>query len=145
LVQDLKGKTMAIRGRKPGLLEAADAITKAPAMPSYLPTSMRDEWNSIAKDLCERRVLASSGLGSLETYIRALWVAREAQKSIEEHGLIVKTEKGALKSNPAATSLSEAQLTIARLAAELGLTPAARSRSGMIAEPKADLHDALGL
>ncbi|WP_276118381.1 phage terminase small subunit P27 family [Pararhizobium qamdonense] len=137
---------MAHRGVKPALKEIAGCLEAVPAMPSHLPLSMRQEWIVLATDLTNRKMITSATLGTLETYVRSLWLAREAQKAIEEHGLIVKTEKGSTKANPATTTLNESQTTIARLASELGLTPASRSRSGMGGDtPKPDNDDALGL
>ncbi len=71
---------------------------------------------------------------------------REALKELHTNGMIVKSAHQAPKANPATAMLKAAQITIARLAAELGITPASRSRSGMGGDDaKPDADDDLGL
>ncbi|WP_318412010.1 phage terminase small subunit P27 family [Rhizobium sp. PL01] len=85
-------------------------------------------------------------LGVLETYVAALWMQREALKEIQTNGILVKTAHQAPKANPATAMLKAAQISVARLSAELGITPASRSRAGMGGdEPTPDDDDALGL
>ena len=116
---------MAFHGVKPDLKPQAGSLRNVPDMPASLPGVMREDWDTIAADLCERRLLAPSSISTLEAYLRSLWITRKAQEAIEEHGLII----GA-KANPAMNAIYKEQATIARLAAELGLTPSTRSRAG---------------
>lgn len=121
-----------MRGRRVATLKAIEGGMKGlPRMPDHVPASMADEWGVIARDLHKRKLLTESGLGVVATYLVALWCVREAQKAIEEHGVLVKGAHGALKPNPASGMLSRAQETVARLSAELGLTPLSRSRKGL--------------
>lgn len=92
---------------------------------------MVDEWTVVAADLQRRGLLTASMVGVLETYVIARWTVRQAQAAVAEHGLLVKGAYGAPKHNPAAGMLSKAQETVARLAAEMGLTPASRSRKSL--------------
>ena len=116
---------MAFHGVKPDLKPQAGALQAIPPMPASLPGTMRDDWQTIAADLCERRLLAPSSISTLEAYLRSLWITRKAQEAIEQHGFLIEG-----KANPAMTAIYKEQATIARLAAELGLTPSMRSRAG---------------
>lgn len=122
---------MAQHGAKPTLKTIKGGLDGVPPMPEVLPACMAEEWNIIAADLKDRRLLAKPMLGALETYVAALWTQREALKEIQTNGILVKTAHQAPKANPATAMLKAAQISIARLAAELGITPASRSRAGM--------------
>jgi P27 family predicted phage terminase small subunit len=107
---------------------------------------MAEEWDVIAVDLRDRKLLAKPMLGVLETYVVALWMARQAAEDIAANGLKVKTAHQADKANPATAVLKAAQISVARLAAELGITPASRSRAGMGGDkPATPDEDPLGL
>lgn len=137
---------MAQHGVKPALKTIKGGLDGVPPMPANLSSCMADEWNTIATDLKERRLLAKPMLGALETYVAALWMQREALKEIQTNGILVKTAHQVPKANPATAMLKAAQISIARLAAELGITPASQSRSGMGGDdPKPDDDDDLGL
>ena len=133
---------MAFHGVKPDLKPQAGALQSVPPMPASLPGTMRDDWQTIAADLCERRLLAPLSISTLEAYLRSLWITRKAQEAIEEQGLVVNG-----KANPGALLLYKEQATIARLAAELGLTPSTRSRAGFqkMEQAQPDADDDLGL
>lgn len=105
--------------------------TADPDIPKSIPADMHGEWRDVVNDLKARKVLTDAMLGSVESYILALRNTRLAQEAIETHGAVSVTAKGALQKNPAVTLLGKAQVTMSRLAAELGLTPAARSRRQM--------------
>ncbi|AMM83149.1 phage terminase small subunit P27 family [Martelella sp. AD-3] len=122
---------MSTRGRKAEPRELDDALTVAPSMPESLPEDMRDEWSAITDDLVERQILSKAMLGTVETYILARWMQREAKNAIAQHGVLIATKDGFFKQNPASTVLGRAQQQITRLSAELGLTPASRARDGM--------------
>lgn len=102
-----------------------------PPPSAHVPKDMVDEWNVVGADLQARGLLTASMVGVLETYIIARWTVREAAAAIAEHGILVKGSHGAPKPNPAAGMLSKGQDTVARLAAEMGLTPASRSRKAL--------------
>lgn len=137
---------MAHHGAKPALKAIAGGLDGVPPLPASVPSCMADEWNIIAADLKERKLLAKPMLGVLETYVVALWTQREALSEIQTNGILVKTAHQAPKANPATAMLKAAQVSIARLAAELGITAASRSRAGMGGDaPGKDDDDALGL
>ena len=116
-------------GRKPTLKAIDGGLKGAPRTPDHIPADMAGEWKTIAADLAKRKLLTSAMLGLLSTYIIALWSARQAQAAIAKHGVLVKGAHQALKPNPANGLLSKSLEAVARLGAELGITPASRSKS----------------
>jgi len=120
---------MSTRGRKADLKSIEGGLTGVPKAPASIPANMVDEWTAIAADLVERKLLNAPALGLLETYMLARWACVEAQKAIGEHGALTKGTHGSLKPNPACGFLSKSMEAVARLGAELGISPAARSKS----------------
>ena len=116
------------RGAKATLKAIDGGLSGVPKPPATLPPDMVAEWTVVATDMVGRKILTAPALGVLETYIVARWMVQECQKSLQAHSPTVKTAHGMLKPNPAAGMLSKAMETVARLSAELGLTPAARSK-----------------
>lgn len=121
-------------GRKATLKSIDGGLKGVPAVPPSIPADFADEWKAIVAEMVQRKILTTPGLGLVESYIIARWTVREAQKALQEHGALTKTAHGMFKPNPAAGLLSKALEATARLAAELGITPAARAKQGF--QPK---------
>jgi P27 family predicted phage terminase small subunit len=102
-----------------------------PQPPAAVPAEMHAEWFAIVADLKQRRLLTDSMLGVVRAYVMAQWTAAQAEKSIAEQGVFVPGAGGAMKPNPATGLLRSSRDMISRLAAELGLTPTARSRKAL--------------
>lgn len=130
---------MSTRGRKADLKTIDGGLKGVPRMPATIPSAMADEWLAIATEMVERKILTTPALGVLETYIAARWLVQQCQAAVAEHGILVTAGHGQLKTNPASTVLNKSMETVARLAAELGLTPAARSKQAF--QPGKDGHD----
>ena len=131
-----------MRGRKPELRVIEGKRSQEERFcepPDHIPVAMHDEWRTVAADLTERKLLTAAMAGSLDAYIMALWNMRQAQEEIDRHGLLVDAGKGIKKMNPAASLLKAGQQVVMRLAVELGLTPAARSRPSQ--QPPKDKED----
>jgi P27 family predicted phage terminase small subunit len=124
------------RGAKATLKAIDGGLKGVPKAPASLPESSVMDWNAAAAEMVERKLLSTAMLGILETYIVALWTVRECQKAIAEHGLLVTTAHQMMKPNPASGIMAKAMETVARLSAELGLTPAARSKQGFSGKDK---------
>lgn len=120
-----------MRGRRAELKAIKGGLADVPPPPASLPAGMAEEWTDVAADLTKRGLLTASMLGVLESYLIARWTMREAQAAVAEHGLLVKGAHGAPKPNPATGVLNKAGEVVARLAAEMGLTPASRSRKAL--------------
>ncbi|HEY0960653.1 MAG TPA: phage terminase small subunit P27 family [Novosphingobium sp.] len=131
---------MSTRGRKAELkvIEGGGVKDVPDEVPAHIPAAMHAEWLAIVADLKARRMLTEAMYGTVDSYVLALWNMRKAQEALDLHGPLVDGGKGILKKNPAATMLGKAQGTVTRLAAELGLTPASRSRSAMMGESGAE-------
>lgn len=124
------------RGAKATLQAIDGGLKGVPKPPAEIPEGMVDEWQTVAADMVQRKILTGAMSGILSTYIVALWTVREMQKAMAEHGALVKTAHGMLKPNPAHGMMAKAMETVARLSAELGLTPAARSKQGFSGKEK---------
>lgn len=125
-----------MKGRKAELKAINGGLSGVPKRPDEVPESMAMEWDTVAADMVERKILTPAMSGILVTYMIALWTVRECQKSIQVHGLLVETAHKMKKPNPASGMMAKAMETVARLSAELGLTPAARSKQGF--QPKGE-------
>lgn len=125
---------MSTRGRKPDLKAIDGGLKGVPAVPASIPAGLTEEWEGIAAEMVQRKILTTPALGLLESYIIARWTIQEAQKAIAEHGMLTKTAHQMLKPNPACGVLAKALEAVARLGAELGISPAARSKAGF--QPK---------
>tara|TARA_R110002051_G_scaffold235179_2_gene296629 strand:+ start:1526 stop:1939 length:414 start_codon:yes stop_codon:yes gene_type:complete len=123
-----------VKGAKAHLKAIDGGLKGVPKVPDTIPDNMVDEWKAVVAEMVERKILTTTGLGIVETYILARWTVRECQKALAEHGPLTKTAHGMLKPNPAASILNKSTEAVARLGAELGLTPAARSKQGF--QPK---------
>ncbi|NTI41607.1 phage terminase small subunit P27 family [Rhizobium rhizogenes] len=124
------------RGAKATLKAIDGGLKGVPKAPDRIPVDLVSEWNEVAADMVQREILTASMMGVLETYIVAIWTVRECQKAIAEHGLLVSTAHQMMKPNPASGIMAKAMETVARLSAELGLTPAARSKQGFSGKDK---------
>lgn len=122
---------MSTRGRKAELKVIEGGLLDTPDIPESIPTELHREWKAALADLTERRLLTDAMLPTVESYILAVGNMRAAQKSITEHGVLISGRDGVPKQNPAVSLLGKAQVAIQRLSAELGLTPASRSRPKM--------------
>lgn len=116
-------------GRKPNLKAIDGGLKGVPKVPDHIPADMAGEWKTIAGDLAKRKLLTSSMMGLLSSYVLALWSVRQAQAAIAKHGVLIKGAHQALKPNPANGLLSKSLEAVSRLGAELGISPAARSKS----------------
>jgi P27 family predicted phage terminase small subunit len=119
------------RGRKAEPKPIADAVKKVPTAPKDWPHAAKKEWKRIMPVLVERRVLYVADLHAVERFCEAAADIVAARGAIEEHGAYITNRLGELKRNPAYATLREATAESRRWAAELGLTPAARSRAGI--------------
>ncbi len=100
--------------------------------PEWLIPFAKEEWKRVIPELAERRILTVADLGSLESYCAAMGSVRLFD--------MLARKKGVLDMDYKALRLRNQSMIIARqLAAELGLTPASRSRPAV--NPNIDDHD----
>ena len=116
-----------MRGTKPHLVVDSDAVRRAPAAPAWLSADGKREWRRVVPVLVARKILTVADLGGLENYCTAIGQVREMERHLHKHGHVIEVD-GAMKRNPAVGIQSDAMTRARLLAAELGLTPVARSR-----------------
>lgn len=123
-------------GRRP-LNKAEPKIAKREIVPppSLLPDA-RAEWDRIANDVVRSGLVTAADAAALAVYCTAYgrWVqaervlAKAAANDAVFEGLLIKTPSGAVIQNPALGARNKAASDLLRAAAELGMTPSARSR-----------------
>lgn len=128
-----------MRGRKPELRPVSGAITKAPPAPKWLSIEARSEWKRIMPDLVERRLLVSAMLGIAEKYCVVSGQVRQMQATLTEEGYFLSDDKGKRYKHPALQVLSDATSQARQYAAELGLTPTSRTKTGPASEADDEL------
>lgn len=109
-----------MKGTKPHMVQANDAIDKKIAAPSWLSADAKAEWKRVFPSLVSRKILTNADLGGLENYCIAIGRVRQIEKALQggfEEKLVRAQDK--------------AMTTARQLAAELGLTPVSRSRPTM--------------
>jgi P27 family predicted phage terminase small subunit len=109
-------------------MAVADPITKVPAAPKGMSDEAKAEWRRVLPVLVERRVLSAADLAACERYCEATGDIAIARAAIAADGAYVLNRLGELKRHPAFATLRESTAEARRWAAELGLTPASRSR-----------------
>ena len=120
-----------MRGRRPELRAIEGSAPPLAPRPPHIPKSMLREWDRVVSDLQARQLLQPAMLGLVASYTIALFQVAECVKAIERDGSFVRTKTGEPKPHPAHGLLNKAQELVARLGAELGLSPSARSRKGL--------------
>lgn len=125
-------------------MKAVDgALRTVPAAPSWLPKHAKVEWKRVVPQLVNDGKIAAHELGTVEAYCLAVARTREAEEALQKHGLTFESDSGP-KRRPETTILKENIEAARRLAAELGLTPASRTKNkgGAIGnDDDADLGD----
>lgn len=99
-----------------------------PDCPQHLSDAARNEWHRIAGPLHEMGVLTTVDRAALAAYCQAWgrWV--EAEEKLRDTPTLLKTASGYVQQNPW-LSIANKQLDLmGRYMAELGITPASRSR-----------------
>lgn len=132
-----------MRGRRPALKAIAGGKDTASAIslpPAHVPRSMRKEWLRVVSDLQSRKLLVDVALPVVASYCVALWQTAECMKALQQDGMFTRTKNGEPRPHPAVGVLNKLHELVARLSAELGITPAARSRKGL-AGPQEPDHD----
>ena len=122
-----------MKGRKPDLIAVDGGLTNAPPPPAWMSDEAKAEWNRVAPDLIERRILSETDLGGLESYCVAIGRVRECEHLLRAADLVVETDNFPRK-HPAFSMQMEAMKTARQFAAELGLTPVSRTRVSVAAQ-----------
>jgi P27 family predicted phage terminase small subunit len=116
------------RGAKSPAKPTERALTGKPKAPAWLCTEAKAEWARVVPELRERGTVSAADLSAVELYCAAVGDALVARRTIAAEGATVTNRLGEAKRHPAYSTLREMQGEARRWAAELGLTPASRSR-----------------
>lgn len=137
-------------GKRP--LNAAEPMPASRTLqpPAGLLPEAREEWDRVADDLVASGLVTVADLASLAIYCTAYgrWVQAErllavlAKANPLTEGLTVETPNGAVIQNPLLGIRNKAAADLMKAAAELGMTPSARSRVQASARPHSDPADA---
>jgi P27 family predicted phage terminase small subunit len=107
-----------------------------PAPPDFLTGYAREEWARIAPELFRLGLLTIVDEPALAAYCTSFATFRTAVETLAKMGeadpvsraLMIKTVKGGATQNPLFLTARQAANDMLRVAAEFGMTPAARSR-----------------
>lgn len=116
------------RGRKAEIRALDGALSEVPNPPNWLPLHGKAEWRRVVPQLVADRKIAAHELATVESYCLAVSTMRQAEEAVRKFGLTFETESGP-KRRPETTILKESLEAARRLAAELGLTPASRTKN----------------
>lgn len=118
-----------MRGDKPRLKSAANALGTPLPAPSWLSAHAKAEWERVTPVLADRKILTEADLGGLENYCLAIGQVRDCQALLADlESPFFAGENGAPRPHPAIRVMHTAMTHARQLAAELGLTPVSRSR-----------------
>lgn len=106
-----------------------------PSCPDHLGTTARVEWERLALVLFDIGVLTMADRAALAAYCQCYgrWV--EAEEKLQVSPLLLKTPSGYVQQSPWLSVANKQLELMGRYMAELGLTPASRSRVVAISDP----------
>jgi len=98
----------------------------------HLTSVARKEWRRLAKPLHDVGILTVADRAALAAYCQsyARWV--EAERKLKETPVLLKTPSGYVQQSPWLSVVNKQLELMGRYMAELGLTPSARSRIGLV-------------
>ncbi|TCK27982.1 P27 family predicted phage terminase small subunit [Ancylobacter aquaticus] len=126
------------RGRKAEPVPVAEPVRAVPQPPKAMGAEARKEWRRVMPVLVERRVLSEADIHAVERFCEASGDIVIARTAIAADGAYTPNRFGELKRHPAFATLREATAEARRWAAELGLSPASRSRVEIGEDDSAD-------
>jgi P27 family predicted phage terminase small subunit len=124
--------------------DAPPAVEGRPRMPDHLDQVAAEKWDEVVGALEQLGTLSRTDGDAIALYcsVFSRWIqAKEECKT----GLVVHTDLGGVKQNPAVTIAAAAERQLQTLQSELGLSPSSRGRLklGQGEAPKDDLADFL--
>ena len=120
-----------LRGVKPSLSPDRAPLTKAPSPPKWMTDEARAEWKRIMPRLIEDRIITKADLAGVENYCIATGRIREIETALRVQPL----DKVLFGMQ------NRAAQTARQLAAEYGLSPVSRARTGSAAPEDDDEPD----
>lgn len=102
-----------------------------PIAPAKLSAAAQREWDRVTAELRQRDALARIDEAALVDYITVWSRLRECEEAISEHGVLIRSQRGGPRRNPAVPMAAEYRKALVRWCELLGLVPMARARMGM--------------
>lgn len=99
-----------------------------PTCPEHLSPRARDEWDRLIGPLHGMGVVTTIDRAALAAYCQAYGRWAEAEERLKETPLLLKTPSGYVQQSPWLSVVNRQMEIMGRYMAELGLTPASRSR-----------------
>jgi P27 family predicted phage terminase small subunit len=109
-----------------------------PDCPGHLSAAARDEWQRIAEPLHDMGVITQVDRAALAAYCQSWgrWV--EAEEKLRDTPLLLKAPSGYVQQSPWLSVANKQMEIMGRYMAELGITPASRSRVAVLQATDAD-------
>ena len=99
-----------------------------PEPPEHISAVAKEEWNRISSELYSLKLLSNIDRSALAAYCQAYarWV--DAEKTIGEKGLLIKTTNGNVIQSPLVGIANTSLQIMHKFLVEFGMTPSSRSR-----------------
>ena len=114
---------------------------RKPKPPAWLTDAQLTEWKRLVQILHPIKLLTEADADLLALYCQHYAVWRKANKELESVGFVTMTDKGYPLLTPWLSISMQAAKQMARLLAEMGMTPAARTRIQVAEETVDDEFD----
>lgn len=136
-----------LKGTRPDRINRAEppAPSGRPEPPEHLNGPARAEFARVADELAALGILSTVDRAVIAVYAVCYVRWLQARQQVAERGILLATDGGGSKANPAVAAAEHAEALMLRALAELGLTPSSRSRlASGTAAPADDLGAFLG-
>ena len=100
----------------------------APECPKELNTKAKEIWNRFYPEMLRTGILAYIDEMAFAGLCQNYAIYLETEKFLEEHGRVMKTKRGAIKTRPEVYIANNALNFVKAFATEFGLTPSSRGR-----------------
>jgi P27 family predicted phage terminase small subunit len=122
-------------GRRPLNLHEPKPDRAIPTCPAHLMPTARAEWKRLAHELDRLGILSNLDRAALAAYCQAYgrWV--EAERKLKETPTLLRTPSGYVQPSPYLAIANRQMELMHRFMAELGLSPASRSRVVAVPRP----------
>lgn len=135
----LPAKVRALRAspdRRPYAVTVIDPALPAPIPPAWIDDAAKALWTRIVPELAATGIVTALDETLVAMYCQTYSLWRRAHRHLARFGAVIEGRR-----NPSATTANECAVQLRLMGAELGLSPAARSRFAV--DPKAYQEDAL--
>ena len=116
------------RGKKKLNTEEPQPDNGMPACPEFLSEIAQAEWHRLAPQLHRIGVLTQVDGNTLAAYCSAFDLWQDALRKTNQHGTVIKSPSGYPIQSPWVAIVNKQVELMNKLAGELGITPASRSR-----------------